>query len=117
MPTQFSNLFKLAACLLLLTPPAYRASFGILLTYIDAARTRIAENMSRVRYPASPLEPWLDIQKTPYCCVRAFRAWPRDGRRSTVACTLVAWCLPSRCLAMIMYCNHAFKRGVYCAVA
>jgi hypothetical protein len=39
-----SVLLMLTACLLL-TLPAYYFSFGILLTYVDAARTRITENM------------------------------------------------------------------------
>jgi hypothetical protein len=49
-----SVLLKLTAgllacfCRLLLTPPAYCFSFGILLTYVDAARTRLTENTCHV---------------------------------------------------------------------
>jgi hypothetical protein len=84
----------LLACLLL--PLTTTHCLGILLTYIDAARTRITENTRHViatqpvhwcagwtyrkhmsrRYPASPLTCWLDLQKThhvtaTHCCVTA----------------------------------------------
>jgi hypothetical protein len=36
---------------------------GNLLTYIDTARTRIVENTSCVRYPASLFTRWPDLQK------------------------------------------------------
>jgi hypothetical protein len=53
------QVYCLLLCLLLLTPPAYCFSFGLLLTYVDAARTRLTENISHDGYPASPLARWL----------------------------------------------------------
>jgi hypothetical protein len=47
----------------------------------------------RDRYLASPLARWLlpgNRKHISYCCVRIFRAWPRDGHPSIVACTSVA---------------------------
>jgi hypothetical protein len=84
---------------------------GILRAYIDAERTHFRKHMSRDRYPASPLAPWLDLQQTscdlyPLLCDITADAkktllqyyWPR------VCC----W----RCLAMdlhvIIYLNVVF---------
>jgi hypothetical protein len=48
----------LVACLL--QPiTTHSSSFGILLTYVDTARTCITENTSRDGYPACPLARWL----------------------------------------------------------
>jgi hypothetical protein len=60
-------------------------SFGILLTYIDAARTRITENTCHM-FAIHPVH-W-----------RA--GWTYRKHPSIVAFTSVAGCLPSRCLAI-----------------
>jgi hypothetical protein len=52
----------------------------------------------------SLLANWLlpsNIKHSSYCCMRVFRAWPRDGRPSIVACTSVAGYLASCCPTML----------------
>jgi hypothetical protein len=58
----------------------------------------------RDRYSASPLACWLlpiNRKHSSHCCVCVLRAWPRDGHPSVVACTSVAQCLTTRCLAIL----------------
>jgi hypothetical protein len=58
----------------------------------------------RGRYLATSLVRWplpSNRKHSSYCCVCIFRAWPRYGRSSIVACMSVAGCLPSRCQAII----------------
>jgi hypothetical protein len=58
----------------------------------------------RDRYLARPLARLLlpsNIKHSSYCCIRIFRAWPRDGRASVVVCTSIVGFSPSRCLAIL----------------
>jgi hypothetical protein len=70
------NLHSLTSCTLLYSSSLLLACFCRLVLllrncvhfYTDAARSRITENVSRDRYPASPLARWLDLQKTYVTC-------------------------------------------------
>jgi hypothetical protein len=98
---------------LLLSLPAYCFSFGILLTYVDAARTRITENTSNV-IAAQPVH-W-------------FAGWTYRKHMSRdcypLLCDVTAYaevCLPSRCLETgcitpLFYCcvRVLLSNGCFC---
>jgi hypothetical protein len=100
------NLHWSTSCILLYSSllrasAAYYYCLGILHTYIDAAHTHHRKHMSRVRYPASPLVSWLELQKTvtwPLSIV----VWRHRGPKA-----LLQHCWPrvccGRCLAIDLH--------------
>jgi hypothetical protein len=90
-----------------LTPTAYCFSFGILLTYIDAAWTQ--KYRKHISYDCSPLALWLDLQKTHVTWLLSTVMWHHWSCISYMDTkkTLFQYCLPhvccGHCLAMDLH--------------